>query len=683
MKRFFSILLVLVLCFNLGITAFAAGNHTVYMTSEGSSANVGEYVYVNIGSETAFSSVGTAVYVYFDSSALELDREKSSIGTASTAFTLGAVQTNASGTYVSVSFFSPMAAVSVGSGNYYTLAFKVLKAGESSVSMKGEIFGADSMTMLNAVTTDTVTVTGTEEPAPVANGYTLTADADKTANVGENVSVAFTVGSSETAVTEYNAYDMSFTYDSDKLTYVSAAAADTDASITEADGVIRVIGYGESKALGTAAVTLNFTTKAAGEANVKATAANIDNRANAPDKDTPAATLMDDTTVINVEEKFNVTLGEGLTADTLIAESGKDYSFSATDADNYDYVVSAAINGATVTVTDNGDGTYTIPGADITGPITVTATRTGKAQTVSVQGSGAEDVTAAPTANYGTDYTFTVNKQVGYKYTVTVTVDGSTVATDAGENGYTIPGTAITGPVVIAVTRTMEGSAPSYTVTKPTFVTGPDKATAGEDYTFVITAEEGYSYSAPEVTVGGEKVTVTQNADGSYVIAGKDVTGDIVIKVSRTSEKGITVTEYITLNEKSMYLVTVSGPTGEGNIAKYAGNSMYWSDVYGENGAYAWLLVSDKSLAEMEIEAENNVTFASGTAAAVISYSGDVNMTNKPDVNDAQLTYDMYKARYESFVTVSMEKFLRADVNGSSAVDTQDAAAIVAAIQTP
>ena len=48
------------------------------------------------------------------------------------------------------------------------------------------------------------------------------------------------------------------------------------------------------------------------------------------------------------------------------------------------------------------------------------------------------------------------------------------------------------------------------------------------------------------------------------------------------------------------------------------------------------------------------------------------------DVNDAQLAYDMYKAKYDSFdAAVSMLKFLNADVNGDKKVNVTDATAIV------
>ena len=73
------------------------------------------------------------------------------------------------------------------------------------------------------------------------------------------------------------------------------------------------------------------------------------------------------------------------------------------------------------------------------------------------------------------------------------------------------------------------------------------------------------------------------------------------------------------------------------------------------------------------------------TLTAAISdklrYSGDVNGTGLTDVNDAQLTYDMYNTKYDSFDVVSMLKFLNADVNGDKTVNSKDATAIVNAIK--
>ena len=60
-----------------------------------------------------------------------------------------------------------------------------------------------------------------------------------------------------------------------------------------------------------------------------------------------------------------------------------------------------------------------------------------------------------------------------------------------------------------------------------------------------------------------------------------------------------------------------------------------------------------------------------------LAYDFDVNLSSKVDINDAQLTYDMYNAKYEDFDTVSMHKFLDADVTGDGKLTVEDATAVV------
>ena len=46
---------------------------------------------------------------------------------------------------------------------------------------------------------------------------------------------------------------------------------------------------------------------------------------------------------------------------------------------------------------------------------------------------------------------------------------------------------------------------------------------------------------------------------------------------------------------------------------------------------------------------------------------------DRRDVNDVQLIYDLYNGLHDSFETVSMRKFLKADVNGDCSLDSKDA----------
>jgi len=72
------------------------------------------------------------------------------------------------------------------------------------------------------------------------------------------------------------------------------------------------------------------------------------------------------------------------------------------------------------------------------------------------------------------------------------------------------------------------------------------------------------------------------------------------------------------------------------------------------------------------------VEAAEGAAATAVKYNYDINGTTKVDVNDAQLAYDMYNASYMDFTdNLPMLKFLEADMETDSKLDTKDVAAII------
>ena len=552
-------------------------------------------------------------------------------------------------------------------GFTYTVTATV---GGAEVTVTG---GNGSYTISGADITGSITITVNKENAdPIATGYGVYVDPEsQDAIVDEQVEVKVKVSSNE--YTTFNAYMAEISYDTDLLTLDGVTFLDDNANYSENGGMITLVGFGQDKAVATDHVAaLTFITKAPGTAQVSIQSANIDHMSNAPTKDTPAAVVQHDG-VINITGTYKVNLDEGLTADETVASTGTDYIFKATDPSNYDYAPVATIDGTEIPVTDNGDGTYTIPGASITGEITVKANRTPKSYTVTVAGTGAADVTAVDNATYNTDYTFTVAKDSAYTYDVSAKIGDTDLTLTTGENGsYTIAGTAITGNITITVTKTVKPIT-SYPVTKPDYVSGADNAQKGEDYTFTITDEPGYNYGEPEVTVGGETVEATKNDDGSYTIPGGKITGEVVIKVDRSKALDVEVSQYLTLNGSVMWLATAKAELAEGETALYDGKAMFWSEDY---GAYAWLVISDKSQEDVKTEAAKLVTAGNGTAVT-IDYGGDVNMTSKVDVNDAQLVYDMYNAAYEDFDTVSMEKFLRADINLDKQVNTADTGKLI------
>ena len=666
-KKSMSLLLTVLLVFSLAVTAFAEETTaTLSLTASKTDLTVGDEFSVYLNASDTIGSIGSfQMDVYYDQNLFEY------LG-AETAYTPNHNTGDNGDRYIRLTTINFEGKAEIPQGQFTELKFRVLKTGNYHFALTTvvivDVTGGSIMTVATAP--GAVDVTAAE--APAFTGYAVSASEDKTVAVGENAEVKVAVSNSNSAVTAYNAYDLTMTYDTDKLTYVSCTAADENAVVTEDAGTIRVIGFGDDKNLDTPAATLTFQAKGVGDAQVKLTAAKVDIGSQAVGNDAPAAFLLDDTTVIKVTG-YTVTLGEGLSGESTVAP-GADYTFTATDADNYDYVISATMGGETVTPKDNGNGTYTVSG--VTGNLVINAAMTPKSYNVTVEGTGAGDVTAADKATYNTDYTFTVTEDGNYTYNTTVTVGGKTYSLGAPENGkYTIPGTDIKGDIVITVTKTVKPSS-VVSVTKPDYVKGNNTATKGQDYTFTVEKEDGYDYSEPTVKVGGVDVTdkLVKKENGSYTIPGSSITGNITIEVTKTAAVTVDVTEYITLNGKVMYLVTASGNFAEGQVAKYDGVSMFFSEKY---NAYAYLVISADGLEAVKAEAAAKVKVAEGTAAGTVDYSGDVNGTKVIDVNDAQLTYDMYNTKYSSFDVVSMLKFLNADVSGDKTVNVSDATAIV------
>ena len=668
-KKSMCLLLAVVMVLGMAITASAVETtETMSVTASKANPAVGEEFSIYLNASGNIAECGCfQMDLYYDQDLFEY------VG-ANTAFTPNHNTNKTTGArYIRLTWLDLTSQTVIPKGQFCELKFKVLKAGEYHFQLTNIVisdYKGDAI-MNVATAPGSVDVAATE--APTFTGYAVSASEDKTVTVGESAEVKINVSNSDSIITTYNAYDLTLTYDTDKLTYNSCTAADALAVVKEdVPGTIRVIGFGDDKNLDTPAATLNFTAKGTGEAEVKITSAKVDIGSQAVGSDAPAALLLADTTVIKATG-YTDTLGEGLSGKSTGAP-GAGYTFTATDADNYDYVISATMGGETTTANDNGDGTYTIPG--VTGNLVINAAMTPKSYNVTVEGTGAGDVTAADKATYNTDYTFTVTEDGNYTYNTTVTVGGKAYTLGTPENGkYTIPGTDIKGDIVISVTKKVKRSS-VVSVTKPDYVKGNDTATKGQDYTFTVDKEEGYDYSEPTVKVGDVDVTdkVVKNGDGSYTIPGSTITGNITIEVTKTAAVAVDVVEYLTLDGKVMYLVTASGTLPEGQVAKYDGMSMFFSEKY---NAYAYLVISADNLEAVKAEAAAKVKVAEGTSAGTVDYSGDVNGTGLTDVNDAQLTYDMYNTKYSSFDVVSMLKFLNADVSGDKKVNTADATAIV------
>lgn len=540
-----------------------------------------------------------------------------------------------------------------------------------TITVDGVVASADygrTFVLTNA-TTATATLTiedgSVTPPEPmIPEGYSVAASGGAGINVGEDTTVALNV--THKGGNPYNAYYFEVSYDTSVLTYKSADVQDV--VVDKAAGTLKIAGYGANKDSGAAAATLTFTGKAVGAGKVTITKANVDAKANANAHDAPAANIDETTAAATITVGgYSVTLPEGFSG-AASAEPNKDYTFTGgEDRDCYD--VTATMGGENAEVTRGEDGTYTIK--NVTGEIKVTATP--KAYDVTVDGSGKDQVTLSGNkATYKTDYTFTLTKEDGYTYTVTVTVNGETVAASATAEGvYTIPGTVIKGNLIITVEKTPSGSSTTtITITGNTDdVQGGLTLTAknGEDTTFTINKKEGYTYT---VKAGDTGLNVGTN--GTVTIPGSLLTGaPLTVTVTKTAVNpySVEVYEYVKLNGQSIWLVVAKSES----VLAYGADTMFTSEKY---GGYCWLVISAENADKVKTEAIAAVKAGSGTAAEVV-YTGDVNGTGNIDVNDAQLVYNIYNTEYASFDALSRAKFLAADVNGDYTVTVLDAAAVV------
>ena len=512
--------------------------------------------------------------------------------------------------------------------------------------------------------------------------YTVSLASDsegKTLSAGDTATVTVQVSGNEETVTGYNAYDLKLSYDTQYLTFVSGTAADLGAEITEADGRIRVKGYGDTKDFSTAAVTLTFKAQAPGKADVSITHAKVDMSDRAGLYNAPEAALVDKNVKIAIDGFEVVVNGEGVVVDSYVATSGEDYVFSLADHKGYTYTVKVLIGGVDFTskVTYNEEtGEYTIPKELIDGKIEITATVSeAKAYVVTITGS---DVTGEKKAEYNTDYTFKLDRQKDYLYTIQVTIGGEEYTGYTVENDvYTIPGADILGDIKIKVTKKMDYSNKSFIDFIGTGAkdgSGEKMTDKGVEYPFKIKRKKGYTYSV-RVLVDGKRTSYDYDYElDTYYILAENVSGNITIVIGKVAT--VEVTEYVTLEKQSMYLIVYNGIVGEGQVPKYDGRSMYWSDRY---NAYAWLIVSDGTDKKVKKAAESVITLSEGTAVGTIDYSGNVNGTLQTDSADAQLAREMYEGRH-SLDFMEMQKLLSADMYSDKKLNVRDVAAIISSI---
>ena len=575
MKKITAIMLVVVMMFGVTATSFAA-----VVTPEFSAASVaaGETVTVTLNLDEALTGIVNMEYrLYFNPELFEL--QSSVKGNVNSAITVTqSPKTDADGTYYGISLVdSASQGLDVSAGTLYTLVFKALSDVTESSDAKFEVIrkfmkGANLSDIDDGNVQNgeiTITVSPKEE---ISEGYTVTMPEDKEVTGYQKVQIPVTVGHTDSSVKTFNAVDMTFSYDSSKLSLDTKTIEGF--TVKTGDGTVRVQGYGQDRDLGTA-FTLEFMATDVGTSAISVTSAKVDISANAISADAPEASKIDNATNINVKA-FDVTLPEDFDGEGT-ARPGESYTFTAKDV-YYNYEITATMGGNPVEVAFDGE-TYTI--ANVTGNIVITSTKTAKQFIVTINGEG---LTGAETATYMTDYVATLNPVSGFSYEVAVTIAGEAYTGYATtENIYTIPGADIKGDIVFTITKTQNDGV-TVTITGED-VSGATSVILGTDYTFTVTEKPGYEYDI-KATMGEKDAEIVDNNDGTYTI--KNVDGPIVITVTKTLIGSVEVHEYIDLNGRTMFLVLVSGTPDSGYTYAYENNVMYYSNQY---NAYAYLTI--------------------------------------------------------------------------------------------
>lgn len=518
--------------------------------------------------------------------------------------------------------------------------------------------------------------------------YYVSLGGTASAEVNKPVSVALFMHQEPGDLT-YNTFFFQFSYDAEKLTFTSVTIGnDSDVPDIINDnsnaGSLTIGGYGEPRS--DRFITLNFNVKAAGEATVELVKAQMDVRANtAKDAQTASVPAGQSDTVTILCGGFPVELPKCATGDAYVTANG-DYTFTADPG--YDYDFSATVDGKTVAIINNGDGSYTIE--NVTGNLVIKAnsTPTVKTYAVTVEGDGSGDVSAPTSAMHGQNYTFTVTQAANYDYAVAVTVNGQPVTCTVSSSGslytYTIPAVSVTGPVVITVKKTLPSGTTMITFngngTSDEWQNGVSRVISnGSDFDFYTDQHDGFDYS---ISAAGQSGIIPVSETGKtgeigvkYTIPGQYITGGIItitITKAQHFDWNVIVSPYVNTDGSTIWLITAS-PDPKPEETKslyYGGKPMLWSEKY---KSYAWLLPSSKSQDTVKADAEAAITIKEN-AVTSIEYSGDVNGTGRIDINDAQYIYDLYNAKHSA---LDMEKFLRCDVNGDCGVNVEDVRMVV------
>lgn len=235
------------------------------------------------------------------------------------------------------------------------------------------------------------------------------------------------------------------------------------------------------------------------------------------------------------------------------AAHGRNYTFTVTQAANYDYAVAVTVNGLPVTCTVSSSGsryTYTISAASVTGPVVITVKKTLPSGTtmITFNGNGASDEWqkgVSQVISNGSDFDFYTDQHDGFDYSISA----------AGQSG------------IIPVSETGK------------------------------TGEIGVKYTIPGQYITGGIITIT-------------------ITKAQHFDWNVIVSPYVDTDGSTIWLITAS-PDPKPEETKslyYVGKPMFWSEKY---KSYVWLLLSSKSQDTVKADAEAAITIKENAVTSI------------------------------------------------------------------
>lgn len=580
----------------------------------------------------------------------------------------------------------------------------------------------------------TLTV-GTSSDPRTETGYSVSMAADQQAAAGDKVSIPVTVASDK--VTGFNAYDMTFTYDPAALTLNTKTGDAANLTVEDNNGTVRVRRYGDAVPLGEALTldftankaTSSTVTLTAAKFDIDANSINFDAPdANISDADTKVTGLWNVTLPEGFQSASGVyTVENGGSFIFKALDTHYRYYLKITtngstqlvEMKKATYTIENVTDNVTVTVSDRVAKTYTLKFV-----VDDRSTEFFGTEPLTLADLGIENETA--TVTYPNDYQFIVKFPGTGRYagaSVEPSRNSFKSYTDRLENGdynYVLEGSKLVGDendvitITIGVYIKTDRDKFNIRVTGDTAgfdADNPRTFYSGENYTFTLNKNDTYyDYSVLvyywKQNIGGNggkniRMEYKDNGDGTYTIIDMPY-ADVTISISKMAKAidpdAVEVSTYVELDNKTVFKVVVQGShkllnrdqtTYSYTWFTYDGQKMYCNPRYTKfagNGSSSsvYLVMVDKGKTLTKEDAMAKLGIVTSTEQEnldqLLKVGSDVNEDgiggvgiNRRDVNDVQLIYDLYNGLYDSFETVSMRKFLKADVNCDGVLDSRDA----------